>query len=558
MAGFLSRRPHLYTIAAVVLICCMSTLIYSANGWCAPAPTKEALSLSATEKEQLVQKAVVHYEKGEKDKARESLETAQTVFPENYAVPYYLGLIYLEQGNRKGAVSQWQKYLKMAPQNENALNIRKNVTLLLRDEARAFAKQALARETKSVDGRVSDKTIAVTTFSNLGSERLGPLGKGMASMLITDLSKVPDLQVVDRIQLHALLEEMKLGTSGLVDMNTAPKVGKLLQAKHVASGSLADFEKGTMMIASAVMDTNQSTSIGAQEAQGVIKQFYDLEKQIACQIIEDLGKHCDTVPAGFNKIHTKNLTALIWYSWGLEYFDEESYDDARDMFQKAIEEDPQFDLAAFALLATPTSTMASMGTTQMISSASAGGPSSAVAPTAVVGTSSGTGSAIAATSAAGGVGFPPVTAIVAGVAAVGGGVALAGGGGGGGGDSPAPPPPSAMNLTGDWSGTWIDATGASGAATFSLTQTGNAVSGTVSVTGDDCLTAGDISGSVSGNTANLTIRSGAETVALSASSDNTAKTMTGTWNYTASSAGCADETGNFSSALTTGGADISW
>lgn len=558
MAGLLSRRPYLYRIAAVALICCMSTFIYSTTGLCAPTPTKATAILSATEKEQLVQQAVADYEKGEKDKARENLETAKTVFPENYAVPYYLALIYLEQGNRKGAIAQWQKYLKMAPQSENALNIRKNVTLLLRDEAKAFAKQAVAREAKWVDGRVNDKTIAVTTFSNLGSEKLGPLGKGMASMLITDLSKVPDLQVVDRIQLHALLEEMKLGASGLVDMNTAPKVGKLLKAKHVTSGSLADFEKGSMMIASAVVDTDRSTSIGAQEAQGVIKQFYDLEKQIACQIIEDLGKDCDTVPAGFNKIHTKSLPALVWYSWGLEYFDEESYDDAREMFQKAIEEDPQFDLAAFALLATPTSTMASMGTSQMISGASAGGPSSAVAGTAVVGTSSGTGSAIAVTSASGGVGFPPVTAIVVGVAAVGGGVALAGGGGGGGGDGPTTQPAATTDLTGDWSGTWVDAAGASGAATFSLTQTGNAVSGAVSITGDDCLTAGDISGNVSGNTANLTIRSGAETVALNASSDNTAKTMTGTWNYTASSAGCAGETGNFSSALTTGGADISF
>jgi tetratricopeptide (TPR) repeat protein len=539
----------------------MSTLIYSAAGWCAPSPKQEAPLLSVAEKEELVHKAVAQYEQGQIEKAQKDLEQAETVFPENYAVPYYLGLIYLEQNNRKGAIAQWQKYLEMAPQSENALNIRKNVTLMLRDEAKAFAKQAVAQESKWTDRQVSEKTIAVTTFSNLGSDQLGPLGKGMASMLITDLSKVPDLQVVDRIQLHALLEEMKLGTSGLVDMNTAPKVGKLLKAKHVTSGSMADFEKGSMMIASAVVDTDRGTSIGAQEVQGVIKQFYELEKKIACQIITDLGKNCDTVPAGFNKIHTKNLQALVWYSWGLEYFDEESYDDAREMFQKAIEEDPQFELAASALLLTPTSTMASMGTSQMISSASAGGPSSSVAGTSVVGASSGTGSTIAASAAAGGVGFAPVTAIAVGVAAVGGGVALAGGGGGGGdggGDSPSPITPAAMDLTGDWSGTWVDADGASGSATFSLTQTGNTVNGTVSIIGDECMTAGDISGNVSGNTVDFTIRSGAETVALSASSDNTAKTMTGTWNYTASSAGCADESGNFSSSLTTGGADISW
>ena len=37
----------------------------------------------------------------------------------------------------------------------------------------------------------------MTSFNNLGSEDLGPLGKGMAAMLITDLSQVPDLRVVE-------------------------------------------------------------------------------------------------------------------------------------------------------------------------------------------------------------------------------------------------------------------------------------------------------------------------------------------------------------------------
>jgi TolB-like protein len=430
--------------------------------------------------------------------------------------------------------------------------------LLLQQQAREDAQMAVAREAALAGGPADDESIAVMSFTNLGSENLGPLGKGMAAMLISDLSQVPDLQVVDRIRLHALLEEMKLGTSGLVDAKTAPRMGKLLRAKHVTSGSLADLEQERLIIASSVVDADRKASIGAQEAKGVLTQFYDLEKQIACQIIEDLGKRCDAAPAGFHKIHTKSMPALVAYSWGLKHFDEENYDAARQSFQKALEQDPQFELAEQALLATPTIAMLAMGTSQVISSVSSSGPSSSAAGTAIAGTSTAGTAATASSVAAGAVGFPPMTTVLGGVALVGGGVALAGGGGGGGSDGPANQPADQGDLNGDWRGIWTDATGASGEAAFSLTQTGNAVSGTISLSGGDCLATGDVSGNVSGNQAALSIQSGQETVAMNVTVDNAANTLAGTWNYSSSALGCTGEAGNLTADLTTGDADIGW
>jgi len=364
---------------------------------------------------------------------------------------------------------------------------------------------------------------------------------------------------VDRIKLQALLEEMKLGTSGLVDFKTAPRVGRLLKARHVTSGSLADLDKGNLIIASVVVDADQTAGIHSQEAQGALKQFYDLEKQIACQIIEDLGRDCNAVPPGFSRIHTKSMPALVFFSKGLDDFDHEKYDEAREMFQKALEEDPQFELAEEALLATPTSAMLLMSEAQMISGASSSAPASTVAGTSVAPASvAGSGAASASASvAAGALSIAPTTAIVGGAALA--GVALAGGGGGGGDSGPSAQPASITDLSGDWRGAWIDNTdGSSGEAIFSLTQTGSAVSGTVSVTANECLSQGNVSGTVSGAIANLTIQSGAETVVLNANADTAAMTLAGSWSYTASaSTDCAGDTGSFSGTLT-GGADIQW
>lgn len=554
MARLLKRKLLLFKNVSGVLICALAGLVFCPPWIGAPEAAPETGKLSTRQKQELVRQAVADYERGDKTKARKGLERAETVFPENYAVPYYLGLIYLEQGKRAAAVAQWQQYVEMNPRSKNALKIRKHLTVLLLQEAREFARQAVAEKATLGDGQTDDQALAVTSFSNLGSEKLRPLGKGMAAMLMVDLSKVPDLKVVDRIKLQALLEEMKLGTSGLVDPRTAPKVGKLLKARYVTSGSLADLEKESLTIASVLVDADQKSGNSTQEVQGKLKQFYDLEKQVACQIIEDLGRDCEKVPDGFNIIHTKSRPALSWYSRGLDEFDRGNFDEARTMFRKSLDEDPQFDLAAEALVATPTSAMMLIGTSKMISSASSGAPSSATAGTAVSGTSAGgaAGAASAGTSAAG---FTPTTAIVAGAAAVGGGLALAGGGGGGGNDTPE----DVTDLSGDWRGAWTDNTnGTSSEAVFSLTQTGTSISGTVTLTGNDCLSQGNLNGSISGTNVNLTITSGSESIALNAVVDTAAKTLNGTWNFTASaSEDCSGDSGNFSATLT-GGGDIHW
>jgi hypothetical protein len=113
------------------------------------------------------------------------------------------------------------------------------------------------------------------------------------------------------------------------------------------------------------------------------------------------------------------------------------------------------------------------------------------------------------------------------------------------------------DLSGTWRGTWTGDDG-TGEATLTLTQTGTTVNGTAAITGDECLSGGSVTGTVSGTHVSLTIQSGSETVAVDATADTNAMTLNGTWDYRASaSEECAGDTGNFSCTLT-GGADIHW
>jgi len=509
-----------------------------AVAFAAASGSEQAVQLSKKEKQQLVQAGVAQYEAGNLDEAQKILEQAEAVFPENYVAPYYLGLIYLKQDRQSDTIAQWQRYVALDPKSENSMKIRKYLTLLLRRQAEAFARQAVADEDALLAGPVEEQTLAVAPFQNLGSVGFDSLGKGMAAMLITDLSQVPDLQVIERVNLQALLTEMKLGASGLVSPQSATKVGRLLKAKHVTSGSIADLEQDNLQIASVVMDTEQKRRIGAQEAAGALNKFFELEKQIACGIVEDLGHHCDRMPGAFKKIHTKRMSALVAYSNGLDDMDHERYDEARAMFQKALDEDPDFELAASALLATPYSMMVGMTTADIITGASAGGVPSAAAGTAVVG----------------GIGLGTTTAVIAGIAVAGGALALAAGSGGGGGGDDGGTTPSPKNISGDWRGSWTEKEGTgSGEINLSLSQSDTSINGTASVTGSECISTGTVSGNISGDQVTLTIVSGAEQATFSAVYNH--PTMNGELAYTTGA--CRGEVVTVATTLT-GGANVQW
>ena len=82
------------------------------------------------------------------------------------------------------------------------------------------------------------KTVAISYFDNTsGLEQYNPLSKGLADMLITDLSNVKSIQIVEREKLESLLKEIDLGKGKFIDPNTAQKLGKGLGADIILTGA---------------------------------------------------------------------------------------------------------------------------------------------------------------------------------------------------------------------------------------------------------------------------------------------------------------------------------
>lgn len=215
---------------------------------------------------------------------------------------------------------------------------------------KSWAKEALQQE-KAMGAISNPNSIAVLYFNNKsGQDKLNPLQKGMAVMLITDLAKVEQLQVVERVRMQALLDEMDLGVSGMMDAQTAPTVGKLLGAYFVASGDILAGSGQNLEVASTLLDvpfesvTKQPTVVGA------LDQLFKLEKTVLFNIVDQL--HITLSPAKkieLQKPLSASTTALLALFLGIDYSDKGQYSQAAKMYEQALVEDPNLKMAQSAL-----------------------------------------------------------------------------------------------------------------------------------------------------------------------------------------------------------------
>ncbi len=87
------------------------------------------------------------------------------------------------------------------------------------------------------------KRIAVTSFVNKVSGVPGNqnIGEGMSEMLITELIKTGRFVVIERQALQDILAEQELGMTGIVNRETAAKVGQILGAQIIVRGVVSEF-----------------------------------------------------------------------------------------------------------------------------------------------------------------------------------------------------------------------------------------------------------------------------------------------------------------------------
>lgn len=82
---------------------------------------------------------------------------------------------------------------------------------------------------------------AVVEFSELGDLNIPDAGKIVSDWMSTALNKTKVFEVYERISLSQLIEEHKLGVSGIADEETIAKIGKIHGVQAIVTGNISKF-----------------------------------------------------------------------------------------------------------------------------------------------------------------------------------------------------------------------------------------------------------------------------------------------------------------------------
>ena len=192
---------------------------------------------------------------------------------------------------------------------------------------------------------VRARTLAVLNFdNNTGRTDYDPMGRGLAAMLITDLSVSPELKLVERERMQDMLQEQDMSRSRLFDSTTAIKAGKLLGAEFIATGSLAAVAP-ELRIDMRVIRTETGEIVKTARASGPEDKLFELEQQLADGVLKDLDialspEHEALMRKRQQANREIGVNSFKVFSSGLALMDRGDYFGAAQKFQPLVMESP--------------------------------------------------------------------------------------------------------------------------------------------------------------------------------------------------------------------------
>jgi TolB-like protein len=99
-------------------------------------------------------------------------------------------------------------------------------------------------------------------------------------MLISDLSALDGVRLVERDRLEEILAELKLGQSGKIDPATAAKVGKLLGARYMVLGGYFDL-LNTFRADARLVEVETGKVLQSTGASGTPQDFIGVEQKLS-------------------------------------------------------------------------------------------------------------------------------------------------------------------------------------------------------------------------------------------------------------------------------------
>ena len=201
--------------------------------------------------------------------------------------------------------------------------------------------------------------MAVLPFESGGSygkdrEDFDALRRGLAAMLISELTQNPAVRLVERERIQQVLDEQNLSNAARVDAATAAKVGKLVGARYMIAGTFIDFY-GDFRIDARIIDVETGEIIKVVRNDPNLrdrKQMFRMVQSLAERIMQ--GAKLPALPASAARVQGARsrdipTEALALYSRALLYQDRGDRQRAIEYYQKALAAFPDYTEASEGL-----------------------------------------------------------------------------------------------------------------------------------------------------------------------------------------------------------------
>src|SRR5690606_16362345 len=270
------------------------------------------------------------------------LERATTLRPADARLALLLGIAYEDSERLEEAATLYRRYIETGQDPTLRRQLQGRLHILHHRQLVLSARDAVARETELSATPASPTTVAVFPFLiQTQDTTLGPLGRALAEMLVTDLSQADRLTVLERMQVQLLLNEIQLAEQGLVDPATAARGGRLLGAGQIVQGSVAGSEEALDLNAAIVGVGTGTPEVQSAETNTSIQRLFDAEKALALEIYRVLGVELTAAERErVNRRPTENVRALLAFGLGLEAEDVAAWMLASQYYSQAVSFDP--------------------------------------------------------------------------------------------------------------------------------------------------------------------------------------------------------------------------
>jgi len=201
---------------------------------------------------------------GNYQQARELYDQAVEIDPYNIEATSNKGMTYEKEGRWTDALGAYQKALSLNKQDTFAAVLARKAEEMLAIQQDVAAKQRMDKLVKDLAERYRSQKTSKSKMEDSWTSRpmvlsfvdfqeKGGLSErdGFATVLTTQLSDQLNasgrVQAVERVLVERLLEELNLGSSELADPETALRLGKVLAAKVIGTGTLFFLPDGTLL-----------------------------------------------------------------------------------------------------------------------------------------------------------------------------------------------------------------------------------------------------------------------------------------------------------------------